>query len=191
MATFKETVPLVFAGVTVTGITRVFTVLDRALPKDGVTPDVLNAGLYIPLACAVYSVASSILSHRANVKLAERQPDLPLASAPAMLAWLSAGCIVLMCFLAVSLDTIAEWFSAYAVLCLVNAGWNYRVLPRTERTPHVFINGALAVLILMLVVYQRRFTAPQDLVLLHVALVAIFFITLLKRMFPRFASATS
>ena len=182
--TFKTTIPLVFNCIAVAGVLRSYSVLTKVVEKP-LGAIALDPTIYIPLACVVFSVAAAILAQRANLLYTDAVPDASTTCAPALFAWATAAIIAILCYVAVPIELFPVWLGAYAILCLLNAGWNFCAVSRDTRTKHVVINFALGLCLIVLLSFKQTFLIPNDLLLMHVLLVGIIFITHLKRSIPR------
>jgi hypothetical protein len=165
MPDLRDRYALIFNPVFIVGVGRIFKVLDPLIPFSSAAEGIRNlfsSNFLMPACCMVFSLSSSVLSHEANRKHAERlnQP-IPAHSLLAITTYFSAAAILFMYLFGVELSTIPHWFGAYASLALINTGWNFLAVAPRLRRPHVWTNLALAsAIILILVTEPETFVRP-------------------------------
>lgn len=154
MNTLDDYLGVTFYPLFILGMTRVYLVLD-SIPKSGdkIVEAALNPDFHIPLICSIVTLVIAVLAHGTNRKYVSSHPTTRLRSAVALLTFASTACIMLMYLFAVNLQVFSWWLGSYALLCIVNALWNYYAVPETEQWPHVLVNAGLGLLVFLFLIF--------------------------------------
>jgi hypothetical protein len=152
--TLKHTLNPGFALLFAVGVERLYKVVDPVVLHKDPAVSVLTQDFYMPLTMVLLTLLFGSLSSIANdqfveAKVAARQE----VSATSLVAWLSYSsvlCVLWMFYFSVDLAFIGYWWFGYAVLCVVNAVWNWFAIQPPSLTRHVIINIIVAALLIII-----------------------------------------
>lgn len=148
MSKIADVVTLLFNPIFIIGVTRLYKILDSIRePGHGFFSLLATPEVHLPIVCCLFTMASSVLSHEANKKFLTNNPNAKTTSLSGLLAFATAGCILVMFYFTTDTNTLPLWFGTYAVLCLFNAAWNFVAVTMETRKPHVYANILLFILL--------------------------------------------
>ena len=157
MSRIADIVALVFNPLFIIGTTRLYVILDSIRKYKGhLWESVHYPEIHVPLICCAFSLACSVLSHDTNRKYVLVNPEFRTYSLLGILTFTSAACIMLMFYFVVDFNQIFWWFRSYALLCLVNAIWNFFAVTPQTRFPYVWANIFLFLIIISISFFETK-----------------------------------
>jgi hypothetical protein len=160
MTLLRHTLFPLFAVVFGIGVQQLYKVFDKVFQLWSKGESIFGPEFLVPFAMILMTLHIAALSLIANVKLTEKNPEATAFSTPAFLAYASATSLIIMAYFSVSLAFVYWWLGSYAVLCVVNAVWNFVAIESPQANCHVWTNAMLSLVIItaLIILLNVRFT---------------------------------
>jgi hypothetical protein len=140
-----------FGPITVAALLRFLQIGDSIIGSAQPLKHLVTPEGHMPIVLLLITYSVAVLARLANDSYVEQHPQTPLTGKAALFAYGSAGCIVLMLLFCLDVKRFPWWLGSYAILCFVNAGWNYVAVAEPESRPHVKWNVVLGFVLMLMV----------------------------------------